>query len=281
MGEGSCHPPAPGDEVVVIAPAAPAYVGVALEAVQAMAELAGLGPHAAGRARLIAEEIFLHIAGECRKALRRESCRLGLTMAPDGLRLCFKTRFLAYDPDRTPEYSLQQVLAGGSVEGLGLHLVRTYARDITLTRKGADRELCLLMTRQEGDYGSRPWSRLVPELRPGLNLSPMEHQGRLLHRLEDAEGGKTYLARALAHVALSLIDGRKTFAWIMGRALKVLPDQNRHAVEDLFEVLIEKGLVSVRELAPPQPSRVRVRRESEPETKRVLDAYQKILGDPK
>lgn len=269
-----------GDRVLLSLPVAGVYLPLVLAAAEETAGLAGLGGHAQGRARLIAEEIFLHIAKQCELTGLREPCRLELTVQADGLELCFTTSHLVYDPTSEPEYSLDAVLEGRQQDGLGLHLVKAYAQSITLTQKGSERRLCLFLTNQTAQAGTRPWSRLVPSLRSGLSLSPVRHEGRLQHRLDDETTGKSFIVRALAHQVLSLVDGERTFAAIMASALKVMPEKGRHAVEDLFQVLIGRGLVETKEL--PRPSaEVEVRTQIEAGTARALESYQKQSGQEK
>ncbi|MFH2126104.1 MAG: hypothetical protein ABIK12_06280, partial [Pseudomonadota bacterium] len=81
-----------------------------------------------------------------------------------------------------------------------------------------------------------------------------------------------------AHQVLSLVDGRRSFAAIMAAALKVMPEKGRNAVEALFEVLIGRGLVEMRELPRPQ-AEVEVRTQIEAGTARALESYQK-QSDP-
>ncbi len=266
-----------GDRVELKVPVARVYLPLVLAAAEETAGLAGLGSHAQGRVRLIAEEIFLHIADQCERTALREPCRIELSVQADGLELCFTTSHLAYDPTREPDYSLDAVLEGREQDGLGLHLVKAYAQSITLTQKGSERRLCLFLANQDAQAGARPWSRLVPSLRAGLSLSPIQHEGRLQHRLDDQTTGKSFVVRALAHQVLSLVDGQRTFAAIMASALKVMPEKGRHAVEDLFQVLIGRGLVETKEL--PRPSaEVEVRTQIEAGTARALDSYQKQKG---
>ena len=201
-----------------------------------------------------------------------------MRIRPTALNICFTTDHLAFDPESVPDYSLDEVLAGGLPQGLGLHLVKIYADAITLTRKGPRRELCISLARREKDLGSRPWYRLVPSLAGGLKLAPMEYKGRRLHRLDGAADGKSYLVRSLAHVVLTLMDGQKTFGWIMAQVLKIMPETTWHEVEDLFEVMIERGLVCLREL-PHEQAEVQVRDKLEPAILRALQAYQKSAAE--
>jgi anti-sigma regulatory factor (Ser/Thr protein kinase) len=270
----TCSSTLTGDRVEIKVPVARVYLPLVLAAAQDTAGLAGLGDHAQGRARLIAEEIFLHIANQCELTGLREPCRVEFSVQADGLELCFTTSHLAYDPSKEPDYSLDAVLEGREQDGLGLHLVKAYAQSITLTQKGSERRLCLFLPNQTAQAGARPWSRLVPSLRAGYSLKPVQHEGRLHHKLEDASTGKSFLVRALAHQVLSLVDGQRTFAAIMASALKVMPEKGRHAVEDLFEVLIGRGLVDVKELPRPK-AEVEVRTQLEAGTARALESYQK------
>lgn len=178
-GSEQCSNTLTGDRVELALPVAPVYLPLVLAAAEETAGLAGLGKEARGRVRLIAEEIFLHIAAQCERTSLREPCRLELSVMTDGLELCFSTSHLAYDPTQEPDYSLDAVLEGREDDGLGLHLVKAYAQRITLTQKGSERRLCLFVTNQTTASGARPWSRLVPSLRPGLELSPIQHEGRL------------------------------------------------------------------------------------------------------
>lgn len=269
-----------GDRVRLSVPVARVYLPLVLAAAEETASLAGLGDQARSRVRLIAEEIFMHIASQCERTSLREPCQVELSVSADGLEICFNTRHLAYDPSQEPDYSLDGVLEGRDVDGLGLHLVKAYARSITLTQKGSERRLCLFVTNQDAQAGERPWARLVPSLRAGLKLSPIQHEGRLQHRLDDESAGKSFIVRALAHQVLSLVDGERSFAAIMAAALKVMPEKGRNAVEALFEVLIGRGLVEVKELPRPQ-AEVEVRTQIEPGTARALESYQKLSDSRK
>ncbi len=273
----ACPPNLVGDQVVLSVPSEPGYLDLVTQTAESAARLAGFGPHGAGRCRLLAEEIFHNIAAECGKVGRRDQCRLELTVTADGLNLCFVTDHLNYDPQQDPVYSLGAVLEGEHQDGLGLHLVKHYAQGITLTKRGATRELCLSVARGHEDEGARPWGRLVPALAPGVTLTPAERQGRLVYRLDHPGRGKSYLARALAHQVLSLVNGRLSFAAIMAQTLKVMPEAGRHGVEDLFEVLIQRGLVEVSQESRTE-ALVEVREQVEVKTMQALHAYSKARG---
>jgi anti-sigma regulatory factor (Ser/Thr protein kinase) len=270
----TCPPDLVGDRVVLTVPATPAYLDLVTQAAEAVAAHAGFGPHGAGRCRLLAEEIFHNVAAECGRVGRRDPCRLELAVTSDGLTMCFVTDHLNYDPEQDAGYSLGAVLEGEPQDGLGLHLVKHYAQGITLTRRGAARELCLVVPRGDLDEGARPWGRLTPRLALGVTLTPAERNGRLVYRLDDPGRGKSYLARALAHQVLGLIDGRRSFAAVMAQTLKVMPEAGRHGVEDLFEVLIQRGLVQVSQEAR-SGAKVEVREQVEVKTLHALQAYQK------
>jgi hypothetical protein len=263
-----------GDRVRLDVPVARVYLPLVLAAAEETAGLAGLGEQAKGRVRLIAEEIFLHIAAQCELTSLREPCQVELSILADGLEICFNTHHLAYDPTQEPDYSLDAVLEGEGVDGLGLHLVKAYAQSITLTQKGSERRLCLFVTNQSAQTSQRPWSRLLPTLRSGIKLRPIRHEGRLQHRLDDQTTGKSFIVRALAHQVLSLVDGKRSFAAIMAAALKVMPEKGPSAVEALFEVLMGRGLVEVKELPRPR-AEVEVRTQIEAGTTRALESYQK------
>ncbi len=274
----NCPAGADGERVSLTLPAALGYQDILGRAAEAVAGLAGLGPHAAGRARLLAQEVFSHVAAECAQAGGAGDCRLDLTISPDGLVLCFTADHLSFDPQVEPVYPLGQVLEGSPPQGLGLQLLRRYATGVTLVRRGAARELCLTVPRGESDQGARAWSQLVPSLAPGLTLTPVEREGRLRHRLDDARRGKSYLARSLAHHVLSLIDGQRSFGRIMAQTLKVMPEAGRHGVEDLFEVLIARDLVILRSDGQPGAG-LQVRQEREPLASQALAAYQKAARE--
>lgn len=275
----TCPPDLVGDRVGLTVPSSTGYLDMVTQAAESAARLAGFGPHGAGRCRLLAEEIFHDIAAECGKSGRRDDCRLEFTVTSDGLDMCFVTDHLSYDPEQDAGYSLGAVLEGEGTDGLGLHLVKHYAQGITLTKRGAVRELCLSVARSEGDEGARPWGRLVPALAPGVRLTPAERDGRLVYRLDHPARGKSYLARSMAHQVLSLIDGRLTFAAIMAQTLKVMPEAGRHVLEDFFEVIIQRGLVEVRQEARGK-ARVEVREQVEVKTLQALQAYQRARGRP-
>ena len=266
-----------GDQLKLEAPAVMAYMGVVAHLAQEAAELAGFGPNQAGRARLIAEEVFSHIVSECDRTGLRENCEAEFNLTADGLEMVFITQNLSYRPDKLGEYSLDSVLENGDAGGLGLYLVRTYAQNISLTTRGPARSLSISLARKPDDGGSRQWSALVPSLAPGLKLARMEHKGKLVHRLDDQNTGKSFIVRSLAHQILSLVDGVSDFGAIMAKTRKVMPEQEVHHVEDLFEVLIQKGLVKVRE-KPQARAEVEVKRELEPVQKAGYAAYQKEAG---
>jgi anti-sigma regulatory factor (Ser/Thr protein kinase) len=270
----SCPSELTGGSASLVVPSTTAYGELVLNFSESMARLAGFGPHGAGRCRLMAEEIFGHIAQECARSGSGEDCRLECKVTADGLSLCFITHHLTYDPEHTPEYSLDAVLEGGDPDGLGLHLVKQYAQSITLTRRGRDRQLCLLMARDTLDQGARPWSLLVPSLAPGVSLKPAERDGKLIYRLDDTARGKSYQARALARQILGLVDGQASFARIMAQTLKVMPEVGRHQVEDLFQVLLDRGLLNARHLPRPQ-AEIEVRDQVEVRTVQALSAYKK------
>ena len=263
-----------GDRLKLEIPAAMAYLGAVARLAQEAAGLAGFGPNQAGRARLIAEEVFAHIVSECAKTGLRENCEAEFHLTADGLELVFITQNLSYRPDNLGEYSLDSVLESGDAGHLGLFLVRTYAQNISLTTRGPARRLCISLARKPDDGGSRQWSALVPGLAPGLTLARMEHKGKLVRRLDDANSGKSFIVRSLAHQILSLVDGHTDFGAIMAKTLKVMPEKRAHQVEDLFEVLIQKGLVQVTE-KPLVQAEVKVKRELEPLQKAGYAAYRK------
>ncbi|MFH1036250.1 MAG: hypothetical protein V1806_17260 [Pseudomonadota bacterium] len=270
----NCPDDLSGQGVSLVVPGASAYLELVLNFGEGLARLAGFGPHGAGRCRLMAEEIFGHIASECARVGPLEDCRLDGQVTADGLSLCFTTDHLTYDPENTPEYSLDAVLEGGEPEGLGLHLVKQYAQAITLTRKGRQRRLCLAMARDTLDQGARPWNFLVPSLAPGVSLKPVERDGKLVYRLDDQASGKSYQARALARQVLGLVDGQASFGRVMAQTLKVMPEVSRHHMEDLFQVLIQRGLVSTRELPRPR-AEIEVRDQVEVRTLQAMQAYKK------
>jgi anti-sigma regulatory factor (Ser/Thr protein kinase) len=278
-GPEKCTSTLTGDRVRLSVPVARVYLPLVLAVAEETAGLAGLEEQAKGRVRLIAEEIFLHIAAQCELTSLREPCQIEMSVLADGLELCFNTRHLAYDPTQEPDYSLDAVLEDREVDGLGLHLVKAYAQSITLTQKGSERRLCLFLTNQAARTSQRPWARMVPSLRAGLKLRPIQHEGRLQHKLEDRTTGKSFIVRALAHQVLSIMDGKRSFAAIMAAALKVMPEKGAAAVEALFEVLMGRGLVEVKELPRPQ-AEVEVRTQIEAGTARALESYQK-QAEPK
>ena len=263
-----------GDRLMLEAPAELAYLGSVAGLAQQAARLAGFGPNQSGRARLIAEEVFSHIVSECAKAGHREQCRVEFVLTADGLEMVFITQNLSYRPDNLGEYSLDSVLENGDAGHLGLYLVRSYAQNISLTTRGPARELCISLARKPDDGGSRQWSALVPSLAPGLKLARMEHKGKLVHRLDDENSGKSFIVRSLAHQILSLVNGSADFGAIMAKTLKVMPETRSLQVEDLFEVLIQKGLVRVKAKTR-APAEVEVKKELEPLQKAGYAAYRK------
>ena len=241
-----------GAKVDLELPAAKSLLGVVAASSEAMAGAAGLGRHASLRTRLIAEEIFLHICGSCGPNSTQSELKIQFTPLPDGLEISFLSRYLTYDPQDLPDYSIESLLKDENPSGLGLHLVKSYASKISLVKRGLQRELTILMARGQDEAGSRPWSRLIPSLAQGVKLTPMEHQGKLVRRLDAGPGGKSYLVRALAWQVLGLIDGQNSFARIMAKTLQVMPERSRHQVEDLFEALIQRNIVTTRELPRPE-----------------------------
>ncbi len=255
-------------------PASSALVGVVASSCEAMAKTAGLGRHASLRSRLIAEEIFLHVSSLCGQDLESGKLRIKFTPVSQGLQLKFISRHITYDPQALPQYSLEDVLKDEGHSALGLHLVKTYAQKISLAQRGLERELTVLMGRGEGEAGSRPWSRLVPSLAAGVSMTPMEHEGKRVHRLDMKSDGKSYLVRALAMQVLGLIDGERDFARIMAKTLQVMPERSRHQVEDLFEALIQRQIVSTKELPRPEAEVQIVQDDTDAQAARAIKAYE-------
>ena len=156
----------------------------------------------------------------------------------------FITQNLSYRPDNLGEYSLDSVLESGDAGHLGLFLVRTYAQNISLTTRGPARRLCISLARKPDDGG------IAPVVGPGgqawLRGSPWPAWST---RESWCAAWTTQTAAShsscgpLAHQILSLVDGNTDFGAIMAKTLKVMPEKRAHQVEDLFEVLIQKGLV--------------------------------------
>ena len=263
------------DRLILITPCSQDYLESVTACCANMARLCGMADRALDRCLLVAEELFMHMTSQCTLIGYPGQCRLELGVLPDGLELCFTTDHLAYDPEKDQDYSLDSVLENGDAEGLGLHLIKAYAQSITLTKKGRDQTLCLIMAGGGGgELGARPWSRLVPSLAGGVRLSPMEYKGKRIHRLDDEHSGKSFRVRALAHQALTLIDGKTSFGSIMARTLKVMPEVTWNQVEDLFEVLIDNNLVTLKEL-PRRQAEFQVKQEMDAASLRALEAYRK------
>lgn len=256
-------------------PCDPSFLPVLLKTTTAFASLAGLGPHASGRARSLVGALFSSAAEQAMQAKVIGPCRISLGRVPDGLEICLTTEHLAFDPEQAAVPSVEAVLTEHSPGPMPLYLVTTYARNISLTVRGSDRILCLTLPSHEGQDLSRPWSNLTPTLAEGITLSPMEHQGRLVQHVQGGPDGKSYLAHPLAQQVLGLIDGERTLGSIMAGVLKVMPEVSPHEIEDLFEMLIDRELVEVCEKTP-EPPEVEVRKE--PTTKHALDAYDKARG---
>lgn len=273
MGGSAATPQAKG-RVSLRLPVDLAFLGVLLSAVEAMAVLAGLGPDAARRARLMTEELFALVSSREAELNLDSGVGVELEAVADGLAICFSTQSPVLDPDSLPEHSLADLLAGCDEGGLGMCLVKTYASGITFTRRGPERELCLVAPRHEDEAGGRPWTRLVPTLAEGVKLTPIEHEGRRAHRLDHGPGGKTYLVRALAFEVISRLDGEATFGRIRDRVLQVLPGVGRDQVEELFELLIGRGLVNLR-LIPREPAEIAVQEARDHRAVRALAAYQR------
>ena len=87
--DDTCPTDLTGDLASLTVPSAPAYAGLVQDLCESMARLAGFGPHGAGRCRLMAEEIFGHIAQECARSGRRQQCRLELEVIAEGLGISF------------------------------------------------------------------------------------------------------------------------------------------------------------------------------------------------
>lgn len=258
------------EEITLTVPCGEDYLPVVRQTTASAARLAGLGPHAAGRAGLLVNTVFQHLLSQAGRLGRAGACRITWRSLADGLRMCFTTEHLALDPHQIDPPTLEEVLCDEACGHPEMYLVGTYAQDITLTARGGDRTLCLTLPRREDQEHARPWSRLVPSLRQGVTLTPMQHQGKLVRRVDGAADGKSYLAHPLAQHVLELIDGRRTLASIMAGVLKVMPEASPHTVEDLFEMLIKHGLITTSQ-EPSQPTEVSVRQD--PSTRRALEAY--------
>lgn len=228
------------------------FVDVMATLGESMGRAAGLGQHARNRVRLISEEVFMYVVERAEAVNNTEALVVVLQIVPSGLSLSFKSSFLTLDPGALPEYNLDTMLEEDDAIMLRMHLLKNCAEKISLVKNGINRELTIVMNRREAESGTRSWSRLIPSLLSGLVLTPVEHEGKRLHRLDLEKNGRSFLVRSLAHHLLTMIDGKQNFARIMAKTLQIIPDSDQNQIEELFEAFIERGLVNIEKLQIPE-----------------------------
>ena len=215
---------------------------------ESMGKAAGLGKHARNRVRLISEEIFMYVVERAEAANHNEALVVTLQIVPSGLSLCFNSNLLTFDPEALPEYSIDAMLEDDDSIMLRIHLLKNCAEKISLVKNGINRELTVVMNRREAETRTGSWSRLIPSLSSGLVLTPVEHEGKRLHRLDMEKSGRSFLVRSLAHHLLSMIDGKQSFSGIMAKTLQIIPDSDQRQIEALFEAFMERDLVVTEQL---------------------------------
>jgi anti-sigma regulatory factor (Ser/Thr protein kinase) len=89
------------------------------------------------RVRLLVEELLVNLFGHADFGEEEAKVRLRVERRRDGLSIRLEDRALPFDPrDDAPAPNLQPTLADRPPGGLGLHLLRTYARSIDYRREG-------------------------------------------------------------------------------------------------------------------------------------------------
>ncbi len=97
----------------------------------------GIGPDVEFDLNLALEELFTNALRHGGCAGMTDAVEVRLTDAPDGVRICFRDRGLAFDPLSTADPpNLDSPLEHRPAGGLGLHLVRSVMRDLTYERAG-------------------------------------------------------------------------------------------------------------------------------------------------
>lgn len=241
---------------------------------ESMAKAAGLGQLARNRVRLISEEIFMYVVEHAEAANNDEALVVSLQIVPSGLSLCFKSSFLNFDLGAIPEYSMDAMLEEDDAIMLRMHLLKNCAEKVSLVKNGINRELTVVMNRREAETGARSWSRLIPSLSAGLVLTPVEHEGKRLHRLDLEKGGRSFLIRSLAHHLLTMINGKQSFSGIMAKTLQIIPDSDQTQIEELFEAFIERGLVDMEEVQIPEVE-MEISGNADDKATRAIEAYKR------
>lgn len=250
------------------------FVDVMATLGESMGRAAGLGQHARNRVRLISEEIFMYVVERAEAVNNTETLVVVLQIVPSGLSLSFKSSFLIFDPGALPEYSMDVMLEDDDAIMLRMHLLKNCAEKISLVKNGVNRELTVVMNRREAENGTRSWSRLIPSLSPGLLVTPVEHEGKRLHRLDMEKNGRSFLVRSLAHHLLTMIDGKQSFAGIMAKTLQIIPDSDQSQIEELFEAFIERGLVDTEEMQIPEVE-MEILGDGDDKATRAIEAYKR------
>jgi serine/threonine-protein kinase RsbW len=125
-------------------PASAAGIGEMLDRLEAFCEEAGLAPALANRLMLVCEELAANIAEHGAPAGAR-TIALALRQEGIGLRVTVEDDGPDFDPLTVAAPLLDVPLEDRAVGGLGLHLVRTLASDVSHTRVGGRNRLSLTL----------------------------------------------------------------------------------------------------------------------------------------
>ncbi|MBU6257973.1 MAG: ATP-binding protein [Burkholderiales bacterium] len=124
----------------------------ALERVDAILRVAAVGARVRGRVQLLLEEAVMNVAmhGGLGDAAREPAVRLVLTLGADAVALLLEDAGVPYDPRLAPPPQRPATLAEAVPGGLGVHLMRTYARVIDYERRDGRNRLTLVLERDPG-----------------------------------------------------------------------------------------------------------------------------------
>jgi len=140
--------PEAGMALKVMLDAGPAAVAVARRTVLDFLAPHGLSPKAAYAVELVLEEVLMNIGWHAYDEQSRHEARLTIRVGADEVLMRFEDDGSAFDPTRQAESAPPGSLADARPGGLGLRLVRRFARHIGYERRDGSNRLTVGLGRQ-------------------------------------------------------------------------------------------------------------------------------------
>ncbi|MDE2370400.1 MAG: ATP-binding protein [Burkholderiales bacterium] len=130
-------------------PATPRGLAQALEVVDAFLRREGVAPGAQGRVLLLLEEAVMNVAmhGGLDGETQRPAVQLALTLGPDTVALQLEDEGIPFDPRQAPPPQRPGTLDEATPGGLGVHLIRSFARSVDYERREGRNRLTLVLDR--------------------------------------------------------------------------------------------------------------------------------------